>query len=56
MAVVMGAAMAIVMLGFMWAMYANRRANIAIVAGSAVVFAAALGSCAARRPWATCPT
>jgi hypothetical protein len=42
MAVVMGAAMAIVMLGFMWGMYKNQRANIAIVAGAAVVFAGAL--------------
>ncbi|MYZ49880.1 DUF305 domain-containing protein [Propylenella binzhouense] len=42
MAVVMGAAMAIVMLGFMWAMYKNKAANLAILAGSAIVFAAAL--------------
>lgn len=42
MAVVMGAAMAIVMLGFMWGMYTNRRANIAIIIGSVAVFAVAL--------------
>jgi hypothetical protein len=42
MALVMGAAMAIVMLGFMWSMYANRRANVAILVASAVVFAGAL--------------
>jgi uncharacterized protein (DUF305 family) len=42
MAVVMGAAMAVVMLGFMWKMYRNTRANVAIVVGSLVVFAAAL--------------
>lgn len=42
MALVMGAAMAIVMLGFMLGMYRNPRANLAIAAGSAVVFAAAL--------------
>ena len=40
MAVLMGAAMAIIMLCFMMSMYANRAANIAIFAGSAVVFAA----------------
>jgi hypothetical protein len=42
MAVVMGAAMAIVMLGFMWGMYGNRTANVAILAGSVLVFAGAL--------------
>ena len=42
MAFVMGAVMAIVMLAFMWSMYENRRANVAIIAGSIVVFAAAL--------------
>ena len=42
MALLMGATMAIVMLGFMWSMYANRRANIAILVASAVVFAGAL--------------
>ncbi len=42
MAVYMGAAMAVVMLAFMLGMYGNRRLNIAIFAGSAVVFAAAL--------------
>lgn len=42
MALVMGAAMAVVMLAFMWGMYRSRGANIAILAGSAVVFAGAL--------------
>ena len=42
MAVVMGATMAIIMLGFMWGMYKNTRANIGIVAGAIVVFAGAL--------------
>lgn len=42
MALVMGAAMAVIMMGFMWGMYRARRANIAIVAASAVVFAGAL--------------
>lgn len=42
MALVMGAAMAVVMLAFMWGMYKNKAANIAILAGAAVVFAGAL--------------
>ena len=42
MAVIMGAAMAVVMLSFMLNMYDSRRANLAIFALSAVVFAAAL--------------
>ncbi|MGY2895076.1 DUF305 domain-containing protein [Deinococcus sp. UYEF24] len=43
MAIYMGAVMAIIMLAFMLSMYGNRRTNVAIFAGSAVVFAAALG-------------
>lgn len=42
MAAVMGAAMAIVMLLFMLGMYPNKRTNAAILAGAAVLFAAAL--------------
>ncbi len=42
MALVMGAAMAVIMLGFMLAMYPNRRANLGIFAASVVVFAVAL--------------
>lgn len=42
MAIVMGAAMAFVMLAFMLSMYKNRAANIAIFAGSVVVFGLAL--------------
>jgi hypothetical protein len=42
MAIVMGATMAVVMLGFMWSMYKNPRINLAIVGGSVVVFAIAL--------------
>jgi hypothetical protein len=42
MAFVMGAVMAVIMIGFMWAMYRNRWANVAIVVASAAVFAAAL--------------
>jgi hypothetical protein len=39
---VMGATMAIVMLAFMLGMYKNKTVNLAIFAGSAVVFAASL--------------
>ena len=42
MAVFMGAVMAIIMLGFMWSMYASPRTNVAIVIGSVAVFAGAL--------------
>lgn len=42
MTVVMGSAMAIVMLGFMWSMYGNRAANIAIIAVAALAFALSL--------------
>ena len=42
MALLMGATMAIVMIGFMWSMYRNRTANLAIVAGAVLVFAGAL--------------
>ncbi len=42
MAIYMGAAMAIIMLGFMLNMYKNKKANIAIFAGSFIVFAASL--------------
>lgn len=37
MALLMGAVMALIMLSFMWGMYKNRAANIAIFAGSLVV-------------------
>jgi uncharacterized protein (DUF305 family) len=42
MALMMGAAMAIVMMGFMWNMHPNRRLNIGIVVGSALVFGGSL--------------
>jgi len=42
MAIVMGAAMAVIMLGFMMKMYTKRRVNIGIFVGSALVFAVAL--------------
>jgi hypothetical protein len=42
MALIMGASMAIVMLGFMWKMHKNLAANIAILVAAAVVFAGSL--------------
>lgn len=42
MALLMGAAMTCIMLGFMWSMYEKRAVNLGIIAGSIVVFASAL--------------
>lgn len=42
MTLLMGATMAVVMLGFMWGMYRSLRWNLAIVAAALVVFAGAL--------------
>ncbi len=42
MALLMGAAMAILMLGFMWSMYENSRLNVAILLVGAIVGAASL--------------
>ena len=42
MALFMGAAMAVVMLGFMWTMYPSRRINVSIVAGAVLVFVSSL--------------
>lgn len=42
MALLMGAGMAVIMMGFMWSMYPNRGINAAIVGGSVVVFAVSL--------------
>ena len=42
MALVMGATMAAIMLGFMWGMYPSKRANVAILTASGIVFAGAL--------------
>jgi uncharacterized protein (DUF305 family) len=42
MALVMGAAMAVIMLLFMLSMYPNRRANLAVLVGAVVVFLGAL--------------
>lgn len=42
MALLMGAAMAVVMMGFMWSMYPDSRINMAILLGSVIVGAGAL--------------
>lgn len=42
MALLMGAVMAVVMMGFMWSMYENRRLNLAILGGAVAVFALSL--------------
>lgn len=42
MALLMGATMAMIMISFMWGMYANRNANIAILACGVLVFAGSL--------------
>ena len=42
MALLMGATMAVIMIGFMWGMYPRRGANLAIVAAGALVFAGSL--------------
>lgn len=42
MALVMGAAMAVVMMAFMWAMYPNRMINLMIVAAAVVLFGVSL--------------
>lgn len=42
MALLMGATMAVIMLGFMWSMYQNSAVNLGIVAGAAIIFAGSL--------------
>lgn len=42
MAIVMGATMAIIMLGYMLHMYTNKKANVGILLGSVLIFAVAL--------------
>jgi Na+/proline symporter len=42
MALLMGAVMAVIMLGFMWTMYKRRAVNLAIIAGAIAVFAGSL--------------
>lgn len=49
MALVMGATMAGIMLGFMWGMYRNRRANLMILAAAVLVFAGALALVRSQR-------
>ncbi|MCP5412050.1 MAG: DUF305 domain-containing protein [Alphaproteobacteria bacterium] len=42
MALVMGATMAVIMLGFMWGMYRDTRINLAVIGASIVIFALSL--------------
>mgnify|MGYP001118528412 CR=1 FL=1 len=42
MALVMGATMAVIMLGFMWSMYRDTRINLAVIGASIVIFALSL--------------
>jgi len=42
MALLMGAVMAVIMLGFMWSMYKKRAMNLAIIAGAIAVFSGSL--------------
>ncbi len=42
MALLMGAAMAVIMMGFMWSMYKDKRLNAALIGASVVVFAVSL--------------
>ena len=42
MALLMGAVMAVIMLGYMWSMYRDKRVKAAIIAGSIIVFAGSL--------------
>lgn len=42
MALLMGAVMAVIMLGFMWSMYTDTRRNVLILAAAALVFAGSL--------------
>lgn len=43
MAIMMGAAMAIIMMGFMWGMHPNKRLNAGIIVAGAMVFGVTLG-------------
>jgi hypothetical protein len=56
MAVVMGATMAVVMMGFMWDMYERKRLNAAIMAVAFSRFHCRCALFAASRPSATSPT
>ena len=54
MALYMGAVMAVIMLAFMWGMYRNRAANIAIIVASAILSSVdRFISCAPRPPCRT---
>ncbi len=55
MALLMGATMAVIMLGFMLNMYGNRRVNAGIFMGSVAVFALSLCWFAVKRLSGTCP-
>ena len=57
MAVLMGSAMAIIMLGFMWGMmYKNLTVNVAIIVGASSSVVARCGSRGPRRSSTTRPT
>src|SRR3546814_4173103 len=56
MAIVMGATMGIIMLGFMWSMYKSMKTNLAVLAACVVDLACRFGWCAARRPSTTSAT
>jgi ABC-type proline/glycine betaine transport system permease subunit len=55
MALVMGATMAVIMLGFMLGMYSNRKANLGIALGSVAVFALALYLVRSQEPLTRSP-
>ena len=50
MAILMGAVMAVIMLGFMWSMCRDKRVNIGIIVGNALASWSRFGWCAASRP------
>jgi hypothetical protein len=53
MAFIMGAAMTVVMLGFMWSMYRNRALNCGIAVGAVLVLCLSSGSSAAKKRYPT---
>ena len=56
MALLMGATMAVVMLLFMWRMYENTSANIAILIAAVVAFGGSLALVRSQATSAMCPT
>jgi hypothetical protein len=50
MALMMGAVMAIIMLGFMWRMYEGRRVKLGVVAASVLIFAGSLWLVRSQEP------